>query len=110
MHYAVIVDPIPAGAEPVDPQLATSAVGEAPSLARTSVNTRGYGWWWFSETEIRDEQVVLNATFLPRGTYRYTYTLRAGLPGEYRVMPTTGQEFYFPEVYGRSDGMMLRIE
>ncbi len=35
--------------------------------------------------------------------------LRATVPGEYRVIPATGQEFYTPEVYGRSDGALFTL-
>ena len=31
------------------------------------------------------------------------------LAGEYNVIPPTGQEFYFPEVYGRGDGSLFTI-
>ena len=58
---------------------------------------------------MRDEKVVLYATYLPRGTYQFNYVIYPGLAGEYNVIPTTGQEFYFPEVYGRSDGMLFTI-
>jgi len=51
--------------------------------------SKGYGWWYFTHSELRDEKAVLFATFLPKGTYEYTYTLRASVPGEYRVIPTT---------------------
>jgi hypothetical protein len=52
---------------------------------------------------------VLFATDLPRGTYEYTYLLQVGLAGEYRVLPTTAYEMYFPEVMGRTDGLVFRI-
>jgi uncharacterized protein YfaS (alpha-2-macroglobulin family) len=111
LNYAVITDPIPAGTEPIDPGLATSGtVGEPPNLKMDNPFWEGWGWWWFSQTEIRDDKVVLYATYLPQGTYRYTYTLRAGMAGQYHVIPTTGQEFYFPEVYGRSDGMLFTLK
>jgi alpha-2-macroglobulin len=71
--------------------------------------SKGWGWWWFSKTELRDDRTVLYATYLPKGTYQYTYSIRAGLEGQYSVIPATGQEFYFPEVYGRSDGMMFTL-
>jgi len=109
LHYVVVTDPIPAGAEAINPELATSGVGRAPQLSRTDPLSRGWGWWWFSKTELRDDRTVLYATFLPRGTYQFTYTLRAGLAGQYKVMPATGQEFYFPEVYGRSDGLLFTL-
>jgi len=31
------------------------------------------------------------------------------LPGDYKVIPTVASEFYFPEVFGRSEGRLLRI-
>ena len=68
-----------------------------------------YGWWWFSHTELRDEKAVLFATYLPRGTYEYTYLIRASMPGEFRVIPTNAYEMYFPEVFGRSDGGVFNI-
>jgi hypothetical protein len=110
LHYVVVEDPIPAGAEAVDPNLlTTSIIGERPNLSRSDPLSRGWGWWWFSRTEFRDEKVVMYSTYLPSGTYTYTYRLRMGLEGEYNVIPTTANEFYFPEVYGRSSGMLFTI-
>ncbi|MBN1955115.1 MAG: Ig-like domain-containing protein [Anaerolineae bacterium] len=117
LHYVVIEDPFPAGAEPVDTSLqTTSVVGEPPEMRRTDVGAPwywrywGWGWWWFSNTDLRDEKLVLFATYLPAGTYEYTYLLQMGLEGEYRVIPTTAYEMYFPEVMGRGDGMIFTIE
>ncbi len=113
LHFVVVEDPFPAGAEGVDQSLkTTSVVGEAPTLTRTERRNPwggGYGWWWFSHTELRDEKAVLFATFLPRGTYEYTYLIRASLPGEYRVIPTNAYQMYFPETFGRSDGGVFTI-
>jgi len=111
LHYVVIEDPIPAGTDAVDPNLrTTSVVGTQPEeLNLSNPLSRGWGWWYFSNTEFRDEKVVIYATYLPRGTYEYSYIIRTGLPGAYNVIPTTGQEFYFPEVYGRSDGILFTI-
>ncbi|HEX3052305.1 MAG TPA: hypothetical protein VHP83_16715, partial [Aggregatilineaceae bacterium] len=110
LHYVVIEDPIPAGADAVNPNLLTSSsVGTQPGLDRTDPLSHGWGWWWFSNIEMRDEKVVMYATYLPRGTYEFTYVIIPSLAGEYNVIPTTGYEFYFPEVYGRSDGMLFTI-
>jgi hypothetical protein len=111
LHYVVIEDPIPAGTDAVNPNLLTSQqIGTAPTFEETSNPlSYGWGWWYFSNIEFRDEMVALYATYLPAGTYEFVYTLRAGLPGVYNVIPATGQEFYFPEVYGRSSGNAFTI-
>jgi hypothetical protein len=121
LYYLVVEDPLPAGAEAIDTGLATtSLLAMDPTLSRTSRSTGGdgsfygisyyWGWWrWYSRSELRDEKVVLFADYLPKGTYEYSYTMRATLPGDYHVIPTVAREFYFPEVFGRSDGRLLSI-
>jgi uncharacterized protein YfaS (alpha-2-macroglobulin family) len=109
LHYLVVEDPLPAGCEGIDRSLrTTSVVGERPSLQRMQ-GQDDWGWWWFSHTDLRDEKAVLFATYLPRGTYEYTYEIRASLPGRFLVMPTTAYEMYFPEVWGRSDGGVFTV-
>jgi uncharacterized protein YfaS (alpha-2-macroglobulin family) len=100
----------------VDTGLATtSMLAMDPTLHRQRPQEQGgyepYWWWWnwYSRSELRDEKVVLFADYLPKGTYEYSYTMRATLPGDYQVIPTTANEFYFPEVFGRSDGRKLTI-
>jgi uncharacterized protein YfaS (alpha-2-macroglobulin family) len=109
-HYVVIEDPIPAGTDAVNPELNTSQqIGTQPEINREDPLSQGWGWWWFSNIEFRDEKVVLYASYLPAGTYEFVYSIRAGLPGVYNVIPATGYEFYFPEVYGRSAGSTFTI-
>lgn len=110
LHYVVIEDPIPAGTDAVNPDLETSQqIGTQPEVNLQDPLSRGWGWWWFSNVDFRDEKVVLYSTYLPAGTYEYVYTIRAGLEGVFNVIPATGQEFYFPDVYGRSAGSTFAI-
>ena len=110
LYYVVLEDPLPAGAEAVDTSLlTTSVVGEPPTLSPTDPLYYGWGWWWFSNTDLRDEKVVLFARYLPKGTYEYTYTIHASLPGTYQVIPTQAREYYFPEVLGHGDGVVFKI-
>ena len=114
-YYVIVEDPLPAGAEGIDVSLDTSSVlDQTPGMARQSGSGKYYDypyWWWrwYSRTEMRDDKVVLFADYLPAGTYQYTYTFRAYVPGEYQVIPTVASEMYFPEVFGRSDGRMFTI-
>ncbi len=107
--YATIEDPLPAGAEAIDPNLGTSPNGFADGQDRSDC-WGCWGWWYFNRIEYRDEMVVFMTNFLPAGSYRYEYTLQTNIPGAYQVMPTFGHEAYFPEVNGRSDGMLFIIE
>jgi uncharacterized protein YfaS (alpha-2-macroglobulin family) len=109
VHFVTVQSPHPAGAEAIDPGLDTSAqIGTNPSLQRTS-RRYGWGWWYFREIEFHDEAVYLSADYLPAGTYEFVYSLRAGVEGTYNVIPVTAQEVYFPDVYGRTDGMAFTI-
>ena len=115
LYYVVVEDPFPAGCEAIDPSLATTSLAATePGLFRDTEDDWGwfYWWWWrwYSRSEFRDEKVVLFADYLPSGTYTFRYSLRAVVPGEYGVLPTLAQEFYFPEVFGRSDGRSLVVE
>lgn len=109
MPYVTVTDPIPAGTESLDPNLATTGVGVQPELKLSNPFEGGYGWWWFGDTQLRDEKTILSAEYLPRGTYTFTYVVRAGLAGTYNVIPTTAQQVYFPDVYGRSDALVFTI-
>jgi uncharacterized protein YfaS (alpha-2-macroglobulin family) len=110
LYYVTLADPLPAGAEAVDTGLqTTSVVGQPPALDAADPLYYGWGWWWFSNTDLRDEKVVLFATFLPKGTYDYTYVMHASLPGTYQVIPTQARETYFPEVQGTGDGVVFKI-
>ena len=110
LHYVVIEDFLPAGLEAVDTSLRTSQQESAPERYDwDDYWGRGWGWWYFDHVELRDEKVVISADTLPPGTYEYVYLVRASTPGEFRVIPPTAHEFYFPEVYGRGDGALFVV-
>jgi len=87
----LVESPLPAGTEAVDTSLkTTSQIAEAPELNQVNQPYSfydGWGWWWFNHTELRDEKVALFASYLPRGTYEYTYQIRAGWTGRTTCCP-----------------------
>ncbi len=107
LHYIVVNDPLPAGLEAIDTSLKTSPTPEIP-LGLNPISD-GWGWWYFEHVELRDEKVVLSTNYLPAGSYTYTYMVRASLAGNFKVVPPTAQEFYFPEVYGRGNGSQFIV-
>jgi len=110
LRYVVIEDAFPAGAEAIDPNLnGSETIGTRPGGDRIDPQRYGWGWWYFDNIEFRDEKAVIYASYLPRGVYEYVYTIRPGVEGTYNVIPPVVQEVYFPEVYGRGDGMAFTI-
>jgi uncharacterized protein YfaS (alpha-2-macroglobulin family) len=111
LHYVMIEDPLPAGFEAVDQSLEITPQNlEIPSsYSWEDMFSRGWGWWYFEHTQLRDEKVVLSASYLPAGTYIYTYLVRASTIGSFNVIPSTAHEFYFPEVNGRADGGLFVV-
>ncbi len=114
--HVALVDPLPAGLEPMNPEQAI--VGGTPvepldeetfdgawraSRRSRSACTRAGGGSGGSSTRTC-------ATTGPRrsrrcssaGTYDYTYVARATTPGTFVVPPTKAEEIYAPETFGRS--------
>ena len=109
VHYIVINDPLPAGLEAIDASIKTDMTLPT-KYTMQDFDERGYGWWYFDHTELRDEKVVLSADYLPAGTYVYTYFARASTAGTFNVIPPTASEFYFPDVGGRGAGSQFVVK
>lgn len=110
IYFFVLEDPLPAGVEALDTSLLTTSQDVSDPQLRPTHNPYYYWWWWYwDHTEIRDESVNLYADYLPAGTYVYSYQVRATTPGIFQTMPSHGYAFYFPEVFGRSDGELFTI-
>ncbi|GAB4205545.1 MAG: hypothetical protein OHK0022_31720 [Roseiflexaceae bacterium] len=103
LTHLAVEDMLPAGLEPLDTSLkTTSAAARSPEL-RPAGGALPY-WWYFSQTEIHDNRVALFATWLPKGTYEYTYLARVVTPGTFQTLPALVYQMYQPEVFGRSAG------
>lgn len=109
VHYIVIDDPLPAGLEAIDTSLAADTAVPS-SYTVQDYDQRGWGWWYFTHTELHDEKVTLSSDYLPAGTYVYTYIARAGTKGVFKVIPTTASEFYLPDVGGRGAGSIFTVK
>jgi len=112
LPYLLIEDPLPAGTEAIDPSLATnSATNQFSGDSSTNYYWRywWYWWRWYDRSELRDDKIVLFSNYLWKGSFTYTYTIRATQPGEFRVIPPTAQALYFPEIMGHGAGQIFTI-
>jgi alpha-2-macroglobulin len=103
-----LIDPLPAGLEPVNPALATSLSVEPDDAG---IERSGYWWWqWFDHQNLRDDRAEAFSSYLPGGTYEYTYIARATTLGTFVVPPTRAEEIFAPEVFGRSASDAVIVE
>jgi alpha-2-macroglobulin len=108
-YHVALVDPLPAGFEPVNPALAVSAhVPWDPKATGAPM------WWWrgtwYEHQNMRDERVEAFASLLWDGVYEYAYVARATTPGEFVVPPPKAEEMYNPETFGRGAGDRVIVE
>lgn len=100
-YHVALVDPIPAGLEPINPALAVSE----PVATNNPPESLGRYWWWgrpwYEHQNMRDERVEAFTSLLWEGVHTYSYTARATTPGRYIVPPPKAEEMYQPETFGR---------
>lgn len=109
-YHVALSDPLPAGLEIVNPELAiTGSQGET-----TGTQMPRYGWWWhwnwFDHQNLRDERAEVFTSLLWDGVYEYSYIARATTPGKFVVPPTKAEEMYSPEVFGRGASDTVVVE
>jgi uncharacterized protein YfaS (alpha-2-macroglobulin family) len=100
--HVALIDPLPAGLEPIDASLAVSQTTPPDDSADGSREPWSWWWNWYEHQNLRDDRAEAFASYLPGGTYEYTYVARATTPGEFVVPPARAEEIYAPEVFGRS--------
>ncbi len=132
-HWAAFEVPLPAGLEPVNTALATTAHqprapadegrgegyeyenGEDQESGSADEGEGGTNPWAFSfwspfnHTELRDSKVLLFADHLPPGVHVASFIARATTPGSYLLKPASGALMYKPEVRGRSEGGSFEV-
>ena len=109
-YHVALVDPLPAGLEIINPDLAVS--GSVPQDPNSEDYRYGWWWWWpwYEHQNMRDEQVEAFTSLLWDGVYTYTYEARATTPGTFVVPPAKAEEMYSPEVFGRSGSDFVIVE
>jgi uncharacterized protein YfaS (alpha-2-macroglobulin family) len=101
-YHVALVDPIPAGLEAMNPELAVT--GSVPQDPKSQASAGRWWWWyrpWYEHQNLRDERAEAFASLLWEGVYNYSYVCRATTPGTFVVPPPKAEEMYHPETFGR---------
>jgi uncharacterized protein YfaS (alpha-2-macroglobulin family) len=110
-YHVALVDPLPAGFEPMNPALAVT--GPIPLDPEAQKSRGAYWWWrstWYEHQNMRDERVEAFASLLWEGVHKYEYVTRATTPGVFVVPPPKAEEMYMPETFGRGASDRVIVE
>lgn len=122
-YYLTASDPLPAGLEAVNGTLQTTGLTEGlappslydllggdPNQKGDNPDGQAATALYFDNVQMRDEQTILAATYLPAGVYEYRYLARATTPGTYAAPPAQVHLTYLPDVWGRSDSTTVTVK
>lgn len=94
--YVAVVDPLPAGAEPVQTRLATEVA-----------DPQGEDWTW-DHVELRDDRALAFVDRMGAGVHRFRYLIRASSAGQFQVPAPEVEAMYQPEQ--RARGSVRSVE
>lgn len=95
----LVEDPLPAGLEPIDPDLVTSA----RDLALGDADERHL------HRELHDDRVLTFTGAMPAGLHAYRYLARATTIGTFVAPPARAEAMYDPGVNGRTGASSLTV-
>ncbi len=104
-----LIDPLPAGLEPLNSALDVSLTPRPDDAEAGADAYWCWCWQWYDHVNLRDDRAEAFAASLGAGVYEYTYEARATTPGEFVVPPARAEEIYAPEVFGRSSSTRVII-
>jgi uncharacterized protein YfaS (alpha-2-macroglobulin family) len=110
-YHVALVDPLPAGLETMNPELAVT--GPIPTDPKEQKTRGAYWWWygpWYEHQNMRDERVEAFAQLVWEGVHDYSYVARATTPGNFVVPPPKAEEMYMPETFGRGGSDRVIVE
>jgi uncharacterized protein YfaS (alpha-2-macroglobulin family) len=98
-YEVALADPLPAGFEIVNEQLATAE--------RAAKVTNDSTWDYKNLRDNRSEAFMMT---MAEGSHQLSYTVRATTPGTFTAAPAKVEEMYHPETFGRSTGEVVVVE
>jgi hypothetical protein len=117
-YHVALVDPLPAGLEALNPELATTGPLPAGSTEEALLLYGGgvtdhHRYWrgaWYEHQNLRDERAEAFTALLWEGEHEFVYFARATTPGLFVVPPPKAEEMYAPETFGRGKTDRVLVE
>ncbi|MDQ6658062.1 MAG: hypothetical protein M3Z00_07540 [Actinomycetota bacterium] len=99
--HVALIDPLPAGLQILNPDLATTPKDLGPTAPQLAGAMDWYSTW-FDHQNLRDDRAEAFASQLQGGVYDYHYLVRATTAGTFVAPPTRAEMVYAPETFGRT--------
>ncbi len=103
MSWAVITDPVPAGAT-----ILGSGLGRDSEIATQGEKKEGAGWSAFEERSFESFRSYYQ--FLPKGIVKMEYTIRLNNVGDFSLPPSRVEAMYAPEMFGEAPNAHVKVE
>jgi len=122
--HVALIDPLPAGLQILNPELATTPRDLDPRAGASDGNKTDGGdvtggsdpvpvsWYptWFDHQNLRNDRAEAFASLLQGGIYQYSYLAKATTAGSFVAPPTRAEQVYAPETFGRTGTDRVVIE
>ena len=103
MTWAVITDPIPAGAT-----ILGGGLGRDSQIATQGEKKTGAGWPAFEERSFESFRSYYE--YLPKGIVKMEYTIRLNNVGDFSPPPSRVEAMYAPEMFGETPNARVKVE
>jgi len=102
--HVALIDPLPAGLQILNPDLATTPKDLDPRAGRSAGDMVPQTWYttWYDHQNLRDDRAEAFAGQLQGGVYAYSYLARATTTGTFVAPPARAEQIYAPETFGRA--------
>jgi alpha-2-macroglobulin len=103
MTWVAITDPIPGGAT-----ILGGGLGRDSEIATKGERASGSAWPAFEERSFEGYRAYYE--YVPKGSFKFEYTIRLNNLGDFAMPPTRAEAMYAPEMFGETPNARVRVE
>jgi alpha-2-macroglobulin len=103
MTWVAVTDPIPGGAT-----ILGGGLGRDSAIASSGERASGNAWPAFEERSFEAFRAYYE--YVPKGSFKFEYTIRLNNVGDFAMPPTRAEAMYAPEMFGEAPNARVRVE
>jgi alpha-2-macroglobulin len=103
MTWVAVTDPIPGGAT-----ILGGGLGRDSEIASKGERSSGSAWSAFEERSFESFRAYYE--YVPKGSFKFEYTIRLNNVGDFAMPPTRAEAMYAPEMFGALPNARVKVE